>query len=130
MGKENMPSNNAPQSVGQIARTVSDIDTARKWYKEVLGLTHLFDAGTLSFFECGGVRLMLTEGEPGPESIVYFNVDNIHADIEAIEKRGAKTVSAPHQIHTHDDGTEEWMGFVEDPDGRPIGLMSSVPAQS
>jgi methylmalonyl-CoA/ethylmalonyl-CoA epimerase len=29
-------------------------------------------------------------------------------------------------IHRHADGTEEWMCFFEDPDGRPLALMSRV----
>lgn len=121
-----MPNNTIPHAVGQIARTVSDIEQARQWYGTVLGLNHQFDAGTLAFYECGGVRLMLSQGEAGPESVVYFQVENLHAGIEAIEARGAKVISAPHKIHTHDDGSEEWMGFVEDPDGRPVGLMAKI----
>lgn len=130
-GRASMSNNTAPIAIGQIARTVSDIEIARQWYGSVLGITHLFDAGTLAFFECGEVRIMLTEGEAGPESVIYFRLEDLHSHIKAIEARGAKIVSAPHKIHTHDDGTEEWMGFVEDPDGRPIGLMAAIaPSQT
>ena len=113
-------------AIGQIARTVSDIDTARSWYRDVLGLEPLFDAGTLAFFACNGVRLMLSQGEAGPESILYFKVGDLHGETERIERAGGKVVSAAHRVHTHEDGTEEWMAFVEDPDGRPIGLMASA----
>ncbi len=116
-------------TIGQIARTVGDIDEARRWYRDVLGLEPLFDAGNLAFFACNGVRLMLSQGEPGPESIVYFRVDDLHGEFERLELAGAKLASAPHRIHTHEDGTEEWMAFVEDNDGRPIGLMASVAAR-
>jgi methylmalonyl-CoA/ethylmalonyl-CoA epimerase len=27
-------------------------------------------------------------------------------------------------IHRHADGTEEWMAFFEDPDGRPMAVMA------
>ena len=111
-------------TIGQVARTVSDIEAARSWYRDVLGLKHLFDAGSMAFFICGETRLMLVEGEAGPESILYFSVDSLHAHFDGLKARGAKVASAPHLIHTHGDGTEEWMGFVEDNDGRPIGLMS------
>ena len=30
---------------------------------------------------------------------------------------------APHLIHRHADGTEEWMAFFEDPDARPMAIM-------
>ncbi|QYJ07073.1 VOC family protein [Qipengyuania flava] len=112
--------------IGQIARTVNDIGEARKWYGKVLGLEPLFDAGTMAFFDCGGTRLMLVEGEAGPESILYFRTEDLHGEFARLEDAGARIASAPHRIHTHDDGREEWMGFVEDPDGRPIGLMATV----
>jgi len=31
-------------------------------------------------------------------------------------------------IHKHADGTEEWMAFFKDPDGRPLAIMSQVNA--
>lgn len=110
--------------IGQIARTVSNISAASIWYREVLGLQHLFDAGKMAFFSCGQTRLMLTEGEAGAESVLYFAVEDIQSAWTKLESDGAKLLSAPHRIHTHDDGAEEWMGFIEDPDGRPIGIMS------
>jgi hypothetical protein len=39
---------------------------------------------------------------------------------------GVKFLNAPHMIHTHADGTEEWMCFFEDLEGRPLALMSQV----
>jgi hypothetical protein len=29
-------------------------------------------------------------------------------------------------IHKHDDGAEEWMAFFNDPQGRPLAIMSVV----
>ena len=112
--------------IGQIARTVSDIDAARTWYRDVLGLEPLFDAGSMAFLACNGTRLMLVEGEAGPESILYFRTGDLHGEFARLEAAGAKVASAPHRIHTHEDGSEEWMGFVEDNDGRPLALMSTV----
>jgi DNA-binding CsgD family transcriptional regulator/predicted enzyme related to lactoylglutathione lyase len=116
--------------VGQIARTVSDVAAAERWYREVLGLPHLFTFGTLAFFDCGGLRLMLSEGQAGAESLIYFLVDDLHASWSTLQARGAKAVSAPHRIHQHEDGSEEWMAFIDDNEGRPLGLMSrTAPAQ-
>lgn len=115
-------------SIGQIARTVSDIERARAWYRDVLGLEPLFDAGHMAFFACEGTRLMLVEGEARPESILYFRTEDLHAAFERLEAAGARIASAPHRIHTHEDGSEEWMGFVEDDDGRPLALMATVSA--
>ena len=114
--------------VGQIARTVSDTAASEKWYRDVLGLTHLYTFGTLAFFDCGGTRLMLSQEKGGAakESILYLRVADIAAAHQELQDRGVKFTHAPHMIHKHADGTEEWMAFFEDPDGRPLAVMSQV----
>ncbi|HET9865343.1 MAG TPA: VOC family protein, partial [Steroidobacteraceae bacterium] len=113
--------------IGQIARSVNDIKASESWYREVLGLPHLYTFGTLAFFDCGGTRLMLSqEGGARPESILYLRVPDIAAAYEGLKERGVNFTHAPHMIHRHADGTEEWMAFFQDPDGRPLGLMSAV----
>jgi DNA-binding CsgD family transcriptional regulator/catechol 2,3-dioxygenase-like lactoylglutathione lyase family enzyme len=113
-----------PQSIGQIARSVGDIAVSELWYRDVLGLKHLFTFGNLAFFDCGGVRLMLSgEGGVKPESILYLRVPDVAAAHTGLAARGAKFTHAPHMIHRHADGTEEWMAFFEDPDARPLALM-------
>ena len=115
--------------IGQIARSVSDIQASECWYREVLGLPHLFTFGTLAFFDCGGTRLMLSQEKGGAskESILYLRVPDIAAAHERLTARGAKFTHAPHMIHRHANGIEEWMAFFEDPDSRPLALMSQVP---
>lgn len=115
-------------AIGQIARSVSDIAASEKWYREALGLPHLYTFGTLAFFDCGGTRLMLAQEKTGAakESVLYLRVADIAAAHEALGKRGVKFTHAPHMIHRHADGTEEWMAFFVDPDGRPLGIMAQV----
>jgi len=48
------------------------------------------------------------------------DIRSAHADLSA---RGVQFVSAPHMIHRHDDGTEEWMAFFEDNECRPLAIM-------
>jgi DNA-binding CsgD family transcriptional regulator/catechol 2,3-dioxygenase-like lactoylglutathione lyase family enzyme len=116
-----------PRMIGQIARSVSDTAAAEKWYRDVLGLTHLYTFGTLAFFDIGGTRLMLSqEGGAVKESLLYLKVDDIVAAQRTLESRGVKFTHAPHMIHRHADGTEEWMAFFEDPDGRPMAVMSGA----
>ena len=65
------------QDVAQIAFTVPDLEEAKAFYRDVLELRFLFDAGTMSFFQCGTVRIMVGVGERPPEAggaIVYFRV--------------------------------------------------------
>lgn len=115
--------------VGQIARTVKDVGAARAWYGEVLGLRHLYSFGNLAFFDCGGVRLFLSEGEGAPsESILYFRVPDIRAAHQALDGRGVQFTHAPHMIHRHADGTEEWMAFFADNEGRPLAIMAQARA--
>ena len=122
-----MSENVSVRGVGQIARTVTSLEASSAWYRDMLGMTPLYTFGTMAFFDCGGVRLMLSQQESAaPESIVYFRVDDIRAAHRAFEKRGGDVIGAPHLIHTHADGTEEWMMFIRDPDGRPIGLMATT----
>lgn len=120
-------------AIGQIARTVKDIAAARRWYEEVLGLRHLYTYGKLAFFDCGGTRLFLSEVEDAKDgnSILYFRVDDIDAGHRALLARGVEFIQAPHMIHRHDDGTEEWMAFFKDNEGRPLAIMTQVrPAKS
>ena len=111
--------------IGQIARSVGDTAIAEKWYRDVLGLKHLYTFGTLAFFDLGGTRLMLSqEGGATRESILYLRVGDIAAAHRELQARGVKFTHAPHMIHKHADGTEEWMAFFDDPDGNPLALMA------
>jgi DNA-binding CsgD family transcriptional regulator/catechol 2,3-dioxygenase-like lactoylglutathione lyase family enzyme len=116
-------------AIGQIARSVGDVAISERWYRDILGLPHLYTFGTLAFFDCGGTRLMLAQEKGGAakESVLYLRVPDIAAAHEDLARRGVKFTHAPHMIHRHADGTEEWMAFFEDPDARPLALMSQVP---
>ena len=112
-------------TIGQIARSVSDIQASERWYRDVLGLPHLYTFGTLAFFDCGGTRLMLSQEKEGAarESILYLRVPDMAAAHTQLTTRGVKFTHAPHLIHRHADGTEEWMAFFEDPDARPLAIL-------
>ena len=68
-----------PTRIGQIAVPVGDLDRAVAFYEGTLGLRLLFRAPPgLAFFDCGGVRLMLSRPE-GPDDaaragIIYYLV--------------------------------------------------------
>lgn len=125
---QEMPEDLKMLAVGQVSRSVADIGEAERWYRDVLGLSHLYTFDKLAFFDCGGTRLMLTEQETlqSAESILYFRVADINAAYAELGRRGAELVSAPHMIHRHGDGTEEWMAFFNDPDDRPLAIMAAA----
>ncbi len=121
-------------AIGQISRRVGDIDRAVRWYRDVLGLPHLYTYGDLAFFECAGTRLFLsstaaatgTATDTADQSIVYFRVGDIHRAQDELTARGVEFTGAPHMIFRHEDGTAEWMTFFADPDGGPLALMAQV----
>jgi DNA-binding CsgD family transcriptional regulator/catechol 2,3-dioxygenase-like lactoylglutathione lyase family enzyme len=124
---ETMNSQPALGAIAQIARTVQDIKQAEDWYKNVLGLPHLYSFGPLAFFDCGGTRLMLSqESVAAPESILYLRVAHIGAAYEHLKSRGVDFINAPHMVHRHADGTEEWLSMFKDPEGRPLGIMAQA----
>lgn len=115
--------------IGQVAHTVNDLDSAVAFFRDTLGLTHLFTAGQLAFFECGGTRLMLDalpEAQGNGNSLLYFQVGNIEAAAAALEACGVDLLAQPHRIHTHPDGTEEWMAFFADPGGNTLAFMAQL----
>jgi DNA-binding CsgD family transcriptional regulator/extradiol dioxygenase family protein len=118
--------------IGQIARSVRDINEAQTWYGTVLGIPHLYSFGKLAFFDCAGTRLMLTEESTAAssESTLYLRVANIAAAHANLRAGGVEFINAPHLIHKHADGTEEWMAFFKDPEGRTLAIMSQVAANS
>lgn len=129
-GRHAMPRTATLGPIGQISRQVHDIEAAVKWYRDVLGLAHLYTFGNLAFFDCQGTRLFLSAGakevgEPG-DSVLYFHTDDIEATFRQLTERGVTFRGAPHLIHRHDSGVEEWMAFFEDVDGKLLALMSQV----
>ena len=113
--------------IGQIAVTVSDVETALRFYRDILGLTFLFSAGpNLAFLDAGGVRLMLSTpqgaGSVGHNSILYFKVSDVVAVHAALIERGAADERAP-QLTARMPDHELWIGEVRDPDGNLVGLM-------
>ena len=123
-----MDSDNEYVMLGQVARTTKDHSEALIWYRDVLGLPELYTFGNLSFFDLGGVRMMLgeEEGSGSSESILYLRVPDIHARKAVLEDRGVIFTHAPHLVHRHEDGTEEWLTFFEDNERRPLALMSQI----
>lgn len=116
--------------IGQIAVTVRDVDRATAFYRDTLGMRHLFSASGLSFFDCGTVRLMLSAPE-GPEfdhpaSVIYYRVDDIQAAHRELRERGVAFVDEPHIIANMPDH-DLWMVFLRDSEGNMLGLMSEVP---
>ncbi len=118
-------------AVGQIHISVSDLDRSVAFYRDVLGLEHLFTVPgqPMAFFQAGDVRLYL--GVPENETfrsrpVIYYRVEDLDATYAAVVERGAVSLERPQRVH--DDGVSTLhMAFVSDPDGNPVGLMEERP---
>lgn len=117
----------ALNEIGQIAIVVKDIARATSFYRDKLGMKYLFAAGNLAFFDCGGVRLMLSlpEQDQSTNSVIYFKVAAIAEVRQQMQSRGVQFVDEPHLIARMADH-ELWMAFFRDSEGNLLGLMSEV----
>jgi methylmalonyl-CoA/ethylmalonyl-CoA epimerase len=116
-----------PKRIAQIAIVVRDLERAKAFYRDQLGLQWLFDAPPgMSFFQCGGTRLMLALPE-GPEtggiSIVYYDVEDIEAAHRTLAELGVAFESEPHFL-ARVGHRDLWLAICRDPDGNMVGLMS------
>jgi len=119
----------ALSQIGQIAITVRDLDRAVTFYQTTLGMKLLFRVPNLAFFDCSGVRLMLTTPEKPefdhPASVTYYKVADLAAAHAVLTAKGVVSDSAPHLIAKMPDH-DLWMAFIRDSEGNLLGLMSEV----
>ena len=115
--------------IGQIAINVKDPARATAFYRDKLGMKFLFSAGPMSFFDCSGVRLMLSPPTAPrfdhPSSLIYFRVDDIQAQYSAMQAAGVRFEDQPHIVApmpTYD----LWMTHFNDTEGNLLVLMSEV----
>ena len=114
--------------ISQIALTVSDIARAVAFYRDALGMRFLFQVPNLAFFDCDGIRLMLSLPEKpaeGSSSVIYFKVADIQQAFKSLASRGVSFEGEPHLIAKMPDH-ELWMAFFRDPDRNLLALMSEV----
>jgi predicted enzyme related to lactoylglutathione lyase len=122
----------SPARIRQIAVPVDSIDEAKEFYGGTLGLRHLFDAPpALSFFDCGGVQLMLAgpaaQGEDGGKQhpVLFYDVSDIKSAHARIEAAGARVIEEPRVI-ARMNGREIWISAVSDGQGNVVQFMSDV----
>jgi len=123
-------SGNRNLTLGQIAIVAQDVERAAGFYQDVLGLTLLFKAPPgLAFFDCGGVRPMLSRPEKPehdhPGSILYFAVPDIQAAHLKMKANGVRFEDEPHLVAKMPDH-DLWMTFFRDSENNLMGLMSEV----
>ena len=119
----------AIQNIGQISIIVKDVERATAFYRHVLGLKLLFTVPSMAFFDCGGVRLMLSVAEKPefdhPSSLLYFAVPDITSAHRQLRQQGVQFEDEPHVIAKMPDH-DLWMTFFRDSEQNLLALMSEV----
>ena len=121
-------------TIEQIAVTAHDIDRAVDFYRDKLGMKHLFSVPpNLAFFDCDGIRLMLSlPAKPEfdhPSSIIYFKVADIQLAYATLSGRGVQFEEAP--IFVADMVTYDlWLASFRDSENNLLALMGHVPKSS
>lgn len=114
--------------IGQIALTVSDMDRSIAFWRDTVGLSFLFQAPNVAFFDVAGVRLMLSTGESADAkaagTVLYFEVDDLDRVFAELRARGVTVAKGgePHFI-ARLGAKDLWMAFLQDPDGHVFALM-------
>ena len=120
-------SNFGLSKIAQIAIHVVQPARAAAFYKDILGMQHLFTVGDLAFFDCGGVRLMLSPAEKPefdhPASVLYYKVDDILEAYETLRGQGVNFEGVPH-IVAKMPSYDLWMAFFQDSEGNTLAIMS------
>ncbi len=113
--------------LGQIAVNVQDVERATAFYRDTLGMHFLFAFPGLAFFDCGGVRLMLSRAEDPkldhPASILYYRVADIEATHQALAARGVRFEQGPHLVARMPDH-ELWLADFYDSEENLLALMT------
>ena len=111
--------------IGQLGIMVKDLESAVAFYRDKLGVKHLFTAPGMAFFDLGGIRLMLGQAslESPATTFLYYKVDDIHSAFAALKARGVPVVEDPELAHRTPQ-MELWLAQFKDMDGNPVVLMS------
>jgi methylmalonyl-CoA/ethylmalonyl-CoA epimerase len=116
--------------IRQIAVNAHDVDRAVAFYRDKLGMKHLFSVPPkMAFFDCNGIMLMLslpeTEEFDHAGSVIYFGVEDIHEATRVLTERGVEFREQPTFVA--DMGSYElWMSFFSDSEGNILALRSEV----
>ena len=123
------------EEIAQVGLTVSDLARAKAFYGETLGMKFLFDAGTMAFFQCGSVRVMLgvrekttAAAEASAGTILYYKVGDLQALHATLVEKAVSFLQPPQLVAKMADH-DLWMAFLKDPDGNVLGLMSGRQAE-
>lgn len=111
------------QGLRTVVYAAPDLDRAKAWYTEALGIEPYFDEDFYVGFNIGGYELALDPNRSlaqpaGSGVMVYWGVDDVEQELNRLLSLGAK----PHTPF-QDVGGDIKVGSVIDPFGNAIGLI-------
>lgn len=112
----------------QLAVSVSNLDRALAFYRDVVGLKLLFTAPPgLAFLDCAGTRIMLATPEAGGDTpahpIIYFRVPSVR-DTAANLVAGGIALKEEAHVVAKLPHADLWLAAILDPDGHLVCFMS------
>lgn len=118
-------------SISQLELRVGNIDEARTFYEDVLGVQVESAFGLTMILRCGELTIMVQESATRPIGCpIYFNVDSkVHEVSDALKSRGIRFKSGPSCIVESFEGKSSWLAFFEDPWGNPLALTGDMPVE-
>jgi Predicted enzyme related to lactoylglutathione lyase len=106
---------------------VTDVDRAKKFYAEQLGLTLLDETPFSCRFGAGkGSQLTVRRGQPpvsGP-TVAHFEVDDIEAEVRDLTSRGVtfEEYETPKTVNFIAEVGPARGAWFKDPDGNVLGV--------
>jgi catechol 2,3-dioxygenase-like lactoylglutathione lyase family enzyme len=115
--------------------SVNDLDTARRFYGETLGLTVTDgETGTLDIATPGGARVMVYEKGDAHQAasftVLNLEVDDVSAAVDELKSLGVQTkIYNDPELTTDERGIASWdgpaMAWFEDPAGNVISVIQT-----
>jgi methylmalonyl-CoA/ethylmalonyl-CoA epimerase len=123
----------AGRKLVQVALTCRDLDRAKTFYRDTLGLPFLFEVSNMLFFQLEGTRLMvgkeLKPDSPIGGSMIYFDAPDMDALGPALEARGVRFLGPAVVLQRTGEHELKLREFL-DPDGNALALMGMVPTKA
>lgn len=122
-------------SANMVILRVADLERARAFYAETLGLRVTRSFPGFVFLDAGGVTLVLNQPERPLASVtsgfteVVFEVADIQDAHAALRSRGVAFLAPPFIVGSAED-YDRWASPFRDPDGHLLSLTAMTPRRA